>query len=1034
MADAAGNLATPHSTPVPDVLKFYGVKIEEGLSTEQVSQQEAKFGKNVLEEQEKKSLFQLVVEQFEDTLVRILLVSAVISFALTYFDEEAAGEGWTAYVEPFVILTILVLNAIVGVWQESNAEQALDALKKLAPDEAFCLRNQQWEKINAEDLVPGDIVEVKVGDKVPADIRVVKEKTISMKLEQSQLTGESEAVLKDSNVVPEDSVIQEKHNTLFSSTAVSSGACVGVVCRTGMQTEIGIIQSRVQEAAEEEEKTPLQQKLDEFGNVLAKIIGIVCVLVWLINYKNFFDPRHGSVLRGCIYYFKIAVALAVAAIPEGLPAVITTCLALGTRQMAKRHAIVRKLPSVETLGCTTVICSDKTGTLTTNEMCAVKLSLLGDGGAMRTCEIEGHTYAPVGEVKGLTVDWSKDEAMKTFCRTGALCNESRLLINDEGKFTRNGEPTEAAIRVLVEKFGCPDKALDGRCRQAATRAKADAMAFSDYWSKGLTKQAVLEFNRDRKSMSVLYGTEGEGNSLYVKGASEVMLTRCSKIMLPDGTVKDLTDAWRATVTAEIQSMATDALRTIAFAVKDSLTELKTYNGPSHPEHALLADPSNFAKVESGMTFLGLVGILDPPRPECKSAIAACGQAGISVIMITGDNKDTAEAISRNLGILSQGGSAKGSSFTGKEFEDLPDKEKESLLSRIVAKKGAEGAVFSRTEPRHKQLIVKILKQLGEITAMTGDGVNDAPALKQADIGIAMGIAGTEVAKEASDMILADDNFSSIVAAVEEGRSIYNNMKAFIRYMISSNVGEVASIFFTAAIGIPEGLSSVQLLWVNLVTDGPPATALGFNPPDLDVMDKPPRRKDDSLISNWSFVRYGVVGFYVGVAVVGIFVYWYCYDEAADGHTLVTLPQLMAWNQCDTWSNFKVAPFLDMKFDTDPCSYFKAGKVKASTLSLTVLVVIEMLNAFNALSEDGSLVQMPPWANPYLIVAASFSILVHVLILYIPVLTKIFGVCPLDVHDWVLVMAFSMPVILIDEVLKFLGRGYNAARKEGLKQD
>ncbi|CAK0818749.1 unnamed protein product [Prorocentrum cordatum] len=1016
------------------VLKFYGVSIEEGLSTEQVGRQQARFGKNVLDEQEKKSLFQLVAEQFEDTLVRILLVSAAISFVLTYFDAEAAGEGWTAYVEPFVILTILVLNAIVGVWQESNAEKALDALKKLAPDEAFCLRDQQWKKIHAEDLVPGDIVEVKVGDKVPADIRVVKQKTISIRLEQSQLTGESQAVLKDTDVVPEDSVIQGKHNTLFASTTVSSGACVGVVCRTGMQTEIGNIQSQVQEAAQDEEQTPLQQKLDEFGNVLAKIIGIVCVLVWLINYKNFFDPKHGSVLRGCIYYFKIAVALAVAAIPEGLPAVITTCLALGTRQMAKRNAIVRKLPSVETLGCTTVICSDKTGTLTTNEMCVVRLSLPGGGGAMRTCEVEGHTYAPLGEVRGLAVDWGKDEALKAFCRTGALCNEARLLLNDEGRFVRHGEPTEAAIRVLVEKLGCPDQALNGRCHQAAKRARADAMAFSEYWSAGLTKQAVLEFNRDRKSMSVLYGTEGAGNSLYVKGASEVMLTRCSTVMLPDGTVEDLTDAWRATITAEIQSMATSALRTIAFATRGDLAELRTYNGPSHPDHALLADPSSFVRLESGMTFLGLVGILDPPRPECRPAIAACGQAGISVIMITGDNKDTAEAISRNLGILSSGGSHEGCSFTGKEFEDLPEKEKEALLSRIVAKRGTEGAVFSRTEPRHKQMIVKILKQLGEIAAMTGDGVNDAPALKQADIGIAMGIAGTEVAKEAADMVLADDNFSSIVAAVEEGRSIYNNMKAFIRYMISSNVGEVASIFFTAAIGIPEGLSSVQLLWVNLVTDGPPATALGFNPPDLDVMDKPPRRKDDSLISNWSFVRYGVVGFYVGLAVVGIFVYWYCYDEAADGHTLVTLPQLMTWNQCDTWSDFRVAPFMDMKFDANPCSYFKAGKVKASTLSLTVLVVIEMLNAFNALSEDGSLVQMPPWANPYLIVASSFSIFVHVLILYVPVLSKIFGVCPLDAHDWVLVMAFSVPVILIDEVLKLLGRGYNAARKDGLKLD
>mmetsp|Transcript_8650 Transcript_8650/g.24397 ORF Transcript_8650/g.24397 Transcript_8650/m.24397 type:complete len:1036 (-) Transcript_8650:98-3205(-) len=1032
------SMEAPHSLPADDVLKHYSVSQDKGLSSQQVQEQEAIFGKNKLEEEVKKSLLALVIEQFEDTLVRILLLSAVVSFCLTYFDSASSSEGWTAYVEPFVILTILVLNAIVGVWQESNAEHALEALKKLAPDHAFVLRGGKWSQIEAQDLVPGDIVEVKVGDKIPADMRVLKIKTTSIRIEQSQLTGESQTVPKVTGPVEgSECVIQEKLNMLFSSTTVSNGACQGVVVATGMSTEIGIIQADVKRAGEEEAQTPLQEKLDEFGDLLAKIIGVVCVLVWLINYKHFFDPIHGTVLRGCIYYFKIAVALAVAAIPEGLPAVITTCLALGTRQMAKRHAIVRKLPSVETLGCTTVICSDKTGTLTTNEMCVVKVAMPGDGHKMRAYDVEGHTYTPVGAVRGLEVDWEVDKGAQYLAKTGAMCNESRLLVNDEERIVRNGEPTEAAIRVLVEKLGCPDRVLNGRCLQAAQRSAEDAMAFSDFWAQGLEKRAVLEFNRDRKSMGTLCFDKGTGsNVLFVKGAPEMVLSRCSYILRPSGSMAEpLTEAWKDTVVAEVEGMAEAALRTIALAVRTDLTDtdLHDYDGPSHRGHAVLADPSNFIKIETKMTFIGMVGIMDPPRPECKDAIQACRIAGISVIMITGDNKTTAEAIAKKIGILSNSEGPSENSFTGKQFEDLSDDKKVDVLKRILAKKDVEGAVFSRTEPRHKQMIVKIFKSLGEITAMTGDGVNDAPALKQADIGIAMGIAGTEVAKEASDMVLQDDNFSSIVAAVEEGRSIYNNMKAFIRYMISSNVGEVASIFFTAAMGIPEGLSSVQLLWVNLVTDGPPATALGFNPPDLDVMQKPPRRKDDSLISNWSFVRYAVVGFYVGCAVVGIFVYWYVYDTY-DGHTLVTFEELMSWDKCKDWPSFKPKPFLGMSFDSDPCSYFAAGKVKASTLSLTVLVVIEMLNAFNALSEDGSLVQMPPWANPYLIVAAAFSVLVHVVILYVPVLIKIFGVCPLTLHDWFLVFAFSAPVVLIDEVLKWVGRARTKAIVDAKKRN
>mmetsp|Transcript_64788 Transcript_64788/g.163120 ORF Transcript_64788/g.163120 Transcript_64788/m.163120 type:complete len:1039 (-) Transcript_64788:152-3268(-) len=1016
-----------HALTVQEVLDFYNVTEESGLSSAQVAAQREKYGVNQLEEQEKKSLWVLILAQFEDLLVRILLLSAMVSFALAYFDEKSQEEGWTAYVEPLVILLILIANAFVGVWQESNAEKALDALKKLQPDHAQVRRDGRWQQIDAEDVVPGDLVEVKVGDKIPADMRLVRLNTTTIRIEQSQLTGESQSVSKDSDPIKEKKCeIQAKTNILFSSTTVSNGGCVGIIVAIGMATELGVIQSAVKDAAEDEDQTPLQKKLDDFGEMLAKVIFVICALVWIINYKHFFDPVHGTVLRGCIYYFKIAVALAVAAIPEGLPAVITTCLALGTRKMAKRNAIVRKLPSVETLGCTTVICSDKTGTLTTNEMCCTELVLPSSKTAVKSHHVEGTSYAPVGAIQDFSPNWDKDQALKTFAKVGVICNQSRLSVEADGRYTRAGEPTEAAIMVLVEKFGCSDKALNDRCLLAKKRAPDDAMAFANFWTSGCKKLATLEFTRDRKSMSVLCSDPAHtgGNVLYVKGAPESILERCTHVLLPDGSREPLSDEGRKAIQDKMVELAKKALRTLALAERVDLKEfdLHDYNGSSHKGHAQLSDPANFAKVEVGLTFVGMVGLQDPPRDSCKQAIEECRVAGISVIMITGDNKITAEAIATKLGILTSAEKDRaGKSFTGKELDDMSESERTEVLKRILTERDVEGAVFSRTEPKHKQTIVKTLKQLGEITAMTGDGVNDAPALKQADIGIAMGITGTEVAKEASDMVLADDNFSTIVNAVEEGRSIYNNMKAFIRYLISSNIGEVASIFLTAALGIPEGLAPVQLLWVNLVTDGLPATALGFNPPDLNVMSKPPRRKDDNLISGWVFFRYMVIGMYVGFATVGIFVYWYVFDDAVDNHTLVSFSELTAWGKCSAWSGFHPKPFLDQSFDKDPCAFFTAGKVKASTLSLTVLVVIEMLNAFNALSEDGSLIQMPPWTNPWLILACMGSVLVHFTILYIPFLAKIFAVCPLDWHDWVLVMCFSFPVIILDEVLKFFGR-------------
>ncbi|KAF8397577.1 hypothetical protein HHK36_016497 [Tetracentron sinense] len=542
----------------------------------------------------------------------------------------------------------------------------------------------------------------------------------------------------------------------------------------------------------------------------------------------------------------------------------------------------------------------------------------------------------------------------------------------------------------------------------------------DYWSAG-------EGNRRTATQP------REGNSSCgIEGAVENVLERSTSFQLHDGRVVELDDNTRDLILQALHEMSTSALRCLGFAYKEGLSEFATYNGhEDHPAHELLLEPSNYSSIESKLIFVGLVGLRDPPREEVHQAIEDCKAAGIRVMVITGDNKNTAEAICREIGVFGPEEDISSKSLTGKDFMNLPDQKNH------LRKTG--GLLFSRAEPRHKQEIVRLLKEDGEVVAMTGDGVNDAPALKLADIGIAMGIAGTEVAKEASDMVLADDNFSTIVAAVGEGRSIYDNMKAFIRYMISSNIGEVASIFLTAALGIPEGLIPVQLLWVNLVTDGPPATALGFNPPDRDIMKKPPRRSDDSLISAWILFRYLVIGLYVGIATVGVFIIWYTHESflginlSGDGHTLVTYSQLADWGQCPSWEGFTVSPFTAgdrlFSFDTNPCDYFQAGKVKAMTLSLSVLVAIEMFNSLNALSEDGSLLVMPPWVNPWLLLAMSVSFGLHFLILYVPFLAQVFGIVPLSLNEWLLVLAVALPVILIDEILKFVGRctsGFHAS--------
>ncbi|XP_071975731.1 sarcoplasmic/endoplasmic reticulum calcium ATPase 1 isoform X1 [Engystomops pustulosus] len=987
-----------HTKSTEECLAYFGVNENTGLSPDQVKKNFDKYGPNELPAEEGKSLWELVAEQFEDLLVRILLLAAIISFVLAWFEE--GEETITAFVEPFVILLILIANAVVGVWQERNAEDAIEALKEYEPEMGKVYRSDRKsvQRIKAREIVPGDIVEVAVGDKVPADIRLISIKSTTLRIDQSILTGESVSVIKHTEVVPDPRAVnQDKKNMLFSGTNVGAGKAIGVVIATGANTEIGKIRDEM--AATEQEKTPLQQKLDEFGEQLSKVISLICVAVWLINIGHFNDPIHGgSWIKGAIYYFKIAVALAVAAIPEGLPAVITTCLALGTRRMAKKNAIVRSLPSVETLGCTSVICSDKTGTLTTNQMSVCRMFVLdkveGDACTLNEFSITGSTYAPEGEVmkNDRPVKAGQYDGLVELATICALCNDSSLDFNEsKGVFEKVGEATETALTTLVEKmnvFNTEVKSLSKVERANACNSVIKQL---------MKKEFTLEFSRDRKSMSV-YCTPAKasraavGNKMFVKGAPEGVIDRCNYVRV--GTTRvPLTPAIKDKIMTVIKEWGTgrDTLRCLALATRDT---------PPKREDMILDDSTKFADYETDLTFVGCVGMLDPPRKEVVGSIKLCREAGIRVIMITGDNKGTAIAICRRIGIFSEDQDVSGCAYTGREFDDLPPAEQRHACKNA--------SCFARVEPTHKSKIVEFLQSFDEITAMTGDGVNDAPALKKAEIGIAMG-SGTAVAKTASEMVLADDNFSTIVAAVEEGRAIYNNMKQFIRYLISSNVGEVVCIFLTAALGLPEALIPVQLLWVNLVTDGLPATALGFNPPDLDIMDRPPRSPKEPLISGWLFFRYMAIGGYVGAATVGAAAWWFICAE--DGPS-VTFHQLSHFMQC-TEDN--------PDFEGLECEIFESPV--PMTMALSVLVTIEMCNALNSLSENQSLVRMPPWVNIWLLGSICLSMSLHFLILYVDPLPMIFKLTPLNVEQWFVVLKISFPVILLDELLKFVARNY-----------
>ncbi|KAF5386800.1 hypothetical protein D9615_001857 [Tricholomella constricta] len=980
---------TPWTKSPQDILQHFNVDARNGLSADQALKHAEIYGRNELPEDPPTPLWQLILEQFKDQLVLILLASAVISFVLALLEDTSEASLMGALVEPLVILLILVANAAVGVIQESSAEKAIDALKEYAPDEAKVVRSGSIRRIHTSELVPGDVVAVAVGDRIPADCRLLSVSSSSFRIDQAILTGESTSVNKYVESIEDTGAVkQDMINMLFAGTTVVNGNAKAIVVFTGQRTAIGDIHKSI--TSQISEKTPLKRKLDDFGDLLAKVISVICLLVWLVNFRHFWDSSHNGALKGAIYYLKIAVALAVAAIPEGLAAVITACLALGTKKMAQKNAIVRNLPSVETLGCTNVICSDKTGTLTTNQMSVSHFVVIdGNTGAPREYTVDGTTFSPLGSVtaadgKGAAAEL-RTNPIQRLAEISAVCNDAKINYNvEKDAYTNVGEPTEAALKVLVEKIGCMDAEVTKSLSSLSAATRANAV--NDFFERSIPRLLTFEFSRDRKMMSVLVKLNGTG-ALFVKGAPESVLERCTSVLVEGKTIP-LTPALRSTLFERTASYGSNGLRTLALAyVNVQDIDVAHYHSNS---------TKDYARFEQNLTFVSIVGMLDPPRPEVRQAVANCRAAGIRVICITGDNKGTAETICRQIGIFGPDEDLTGKSYTGRELDELSHEEKVAAVQRA--------SLFTRTEPGHKSELVDLLQGLGLVVAMTGDGVNDAPALKKADIGVAMG-SGTDVAKLAADMVLADSNFATIEKAVEEGRLIYNNTKQFIRYLISSNIGEVVSIFLTVLLGMPEALIPVQLLWVNLVTDSLPATALSFNPADHSIMRVPPRNSREPLIGSWLFFRYMVIGVYVGCATVFGYAWWFIFYA---GGPQISFYQLTHFHQCST-----LFPEIGCAMFTNEMSQ------RATTMSLSILVTVEMFNAMNSLSENESLLKLPVWKNPFLVAAIALSMALHFMILYVPFFTTLFVITPLNWIEWKAVLYLSAPVVVIDEILKFV---------------
>jgi Ca2+-transporting ATPase len=850
----------------------------EGLSAEEAQRRLSTYGPNEIVEKRKRPAWLAFLEQFKSVLILILIIAIVISAILGEIIDAAA------------ILAIVILIAVLGFGQERKAERALETLKKLAAPTAEVVRDGEIKVVSASQIVPGDILSLKVGDKVPADCRITEQ--LNLKTDESILTGESIPVVKHEGVLTKDVPIAERSNMLFSGTTVVYGHCRAVVVTTGMATEFGKIAAALRAP---EERTPLQVQLDKLGVQLGLIFAGACAVVFIIGFFSGIEM---------LEILLISIALAVAAVPEGLPAAITIALALGVQRMAKQNAIVRKLTAVETLGCATVICSDKTGTLTLNEMTVRKLWVNG-----KTIDVTGEGYSTEGKfsLDDKEIDPKQYEDIELLLLTGMTCNDA--VIGEQIV----GDPTEAALVVAAKKAGLEDM------REKCPRLQE------------------ISFDSNRKMMSIACTIDNRKIG-YAKGAVEEILKRCSSIYL-NGEVKPLRGEDKMAVLEASQQFAQSALRVLGFAIKKLKQEEKL--------------------IEKDLIFVGLQGMIDPPRPEAKAAIEQCRQAGIKVVMITGDHKDTATAVAHELGLIA---SDNPELLTGAELDTLDDEQFEEMVEEVK--------VYARVNPEHKVRITETLRKKGHVVAMTGDGINDAPALKKADIGVAMGIAGTDVSREVSDMVLIDDNFTTIVSAVEHGRGIYENIRKVLAFLLSGNIAEILIVFIAIMIGLPLPLVAIQILWINLVTDGLPALALSVDPVSKDVMRKKPRSKDEGILRG---LRAWLIDYPI-IVLIGTFA-------------------LFLWGLQDSI-------------------------IKAQTIAFTTIIIIEKYQAFNCRSLDRP-VGRKIFANRYLVYATILTIGLHFAILYIPYLNSIFHVTPLSLIEWLAILAVGAVGFAYLEGYKFI---------------
>jgi Ca2+-transporting ATPase len=900
-----------HQLDEADLAAALGTDLQLGLTPEEAQKRLGEHGTNELREQQETSPLKLFLHQFKDFMVLVLVGAVIISGLL--------GE----MLDAITIIAIILLNGVLGFFQEYRAERSLRALKEMSAPLAKVVRGGRQEVVPAKSLVPGDLVLLESGDRIPADLRLVDCQQFAV--DESVLTGESVPVVKSADpIAASDLPLGDRKNCGYLGTMVTRGTARGIVTTTGMSTEMGKIADLIQQT--EEAQTPLQRRLDQLGKLLIGIAILLTVMVVV-----------AGVLHGQPLYemFLAGVSLAVAAIPEGLPAIVTIALALGVQRMIRRRAIVRKLPSVETLGCASVICSDKTGTLTQNQMTVKRLWMGG-----RTIEVSGEGYEPAGQLleAGKPVDGRTDATIRRLSQVAALCNNADLVrqsagtearkkksdggLSDagNGEWTMKGDPTEGALLVLAAKAGQARSTLELQYRR--------------------TRE--FPFDPVRKRMSVIVAHQG-GNLVLTKGASDLLVERCD-YLLWDHQVIPLTPSLRQKVLKAGEALAGDALRVLGFAYR----ELKPQENCETEEQA-----------ERGLIFIGLAGMIDPPRKEVPEAIAKCRQAGIKTVMITGDHGLTAAAIARSIGILQRDGRV----VSGTELDAMDDDQ----LNRIADKVN----VYARVSPSHKLRIVQALQRNGHVVAMTGDGVNDAPAVKAADIGIAMGITGTDVTKEASALVLADDNFATIVSAVEEGRGIYENIRKFIRYLLASNVGEILTMFLAMMAGLPLPLVPIQILWVNLVTDGLPAMALGVDSSESDLMRQKPRPARENIFARrlgWKIISRGIL---IGLCTLGAFV-------------------------------------LTLRAGTGD----DASLVHAQTVAFATLVIAQLIHVFDCRSSR-SIFHRNLLENRFLVYSVLSSLLLMLAVLYLEPLQPIFNTTALGLRDWALILvAAGIPTFVM----------------------